>query len=59
MESSILKKDHADLILLYKMMTPEERLVAFLNHSRLVHIFYQAGLDSRKKSRNNDRKKQN
>ena len=43
MLSDILKKDRAALIRLSKAMKPEERLVAFLNHSRLIHQIHQAG----------------
>ena len=48
MKSEILEKDHEDLIALYKRMSPEERLVAFFNHSRLIGEVYQAGLTYRK-----------
>ena len=43
MKSRVLTKDQQDLIKLSKAMTPQERLIAFLNHSRLVHKFYRAG----------------
>jgi len=43
-KSDILQKDHEGLLLLYQRMTPEERLVAFFHHSRLVYQLYQAGL---------------
>jgi len=43
MISNILNQDHAALVKLCKSMKPEERLVAFLNHSRLIHQVYQAG----------------
>jgi hypothetical protein len=50
MISRILEQDHAALIKLCKSMKPEERLVAFLNHSRLVHQIYRAGKASRRRS---------
>ena len=43
-KSDILQKDRDSLVLLSKRMTPEERLVAFFHHSRLVHQLYQAGV---------------
>jgi|GEM_PF-2056530 len=49
MTSDILKKDHEALIRLHKAMTPEQRLVAFLNHSRLIHQLYRAGNALRKR----------
>lgn len=45
--SQILKKDLEEIVLLCKRMKPEARLVAFLQHSQLVHQMYQAGLDHR------------
>ena len=47
MESKVLQQDHQDLVTLCKGMTPEERLVAFFNHSRLVNEVYQAGVSHR------------
>jgi hypothetical protein len=43
MISAIMKKDHQGLMMLNKAMKPEERLLAFFNHSRLIHRLYQAG----------------
>ncbi len=45
--SQILKRDREEIVLLCKRMKPEARLVAFLQHSQLVHRMYQAGLDYR------------
>ncbi len=42
-KSEILQQDYDGLVLLSKRMTPEERLVAFFHHSRLIHQLYQAG----------------
>lgn len=50
MISKILKKDHAALAGLSDAMKPEQRLVAFLNHSRFIRRVYQAGQMFRKKS---------
>ena len=50
MKSKILAEDHQDLIKLSQAMTPEERLLAFYNHSRLVHQLYQAGEAMRSRS---------
>ena len=50
MISNVLKEDHAALLKLCKAMKPEQRLVAFLNHSRLIHRLYQAGKASRSQS---------
>ena len=49
MISGTLRKDHAALVELYKAMKPEERLIAFLNHSRLIHKVYQAGRSLRRR----------
>jgi len=43
MKSNILTRDYQALIGLYRKMSPEKRLVAFFNHSRLIHKLYQAG----------------
>ena len=43
MKSDVLKKDYAALVGLSKKMKPEERLVAFFNHSRLIHRLYISG----------------
>ena len=47
MKSKVLQKDHEELALLAGKMTPEERLTAFFNHSRLVGEMYRAGLSHR------------
>lgn len=36
MKSPILQQDHDDLIKLNQSLSPEERLVAFFHHSRLL-----------------------
>jgi len=46
-KSEVLHKDHDEMIALYKRMKPEERLVAFFNHSQLIHRLYQAGVGYR------------
>lgn len=43
-ESPILSKDRESSIRLYKKMKPEERLIAFFHHSRLMNQIYQAGM---------------
>lgn len=43
-ESEILKKDREDMSKLCKRMKPEERLMAYLNHSQLIQQIYQAGV---------------
>lgn len=43
MKSKIIQEDREDLIRLCKAMTPEERLVAFYNHSRLICAVNQKG----------------
>ena len=48
MKSKIIQQDHDDLVRLSKSMTPQERLVAFFNHLRLMAEVHQKGLDSRK-----------
>jgi hypothetical protein len=49
MKSHVLTKDQQDLIKLSKAMTPQERLIAFLNHSRLGHRLYREGKQHRLK----------
>jgi len=46
-ESNILKRGHEEIVLLCKSMRPEERLVAYFEHSQLVHQMYQAGVNYR------------
>jgi hypothetical protein len=48
MKSKTLEKDRQDLITLARQMTPEERLVAYVNHCRQVGRLHQAGVRSRK-----------
>ena len=46
-KSEVLRKDHEEMIALYKRMKPEERLVAFFYHSQLTPQLYQAGVGYR------------
>lgn len=48
-DSKILREDWKDLIRLAKRMSPEQRLVAFSNHSQLIGQIYQAGVSYRGK----------
>ena len=48
MKSSIIEKDHQALTKLCQAMTPEERLIAFLNHSRLIQRLYHTGKKQRR-----------
>ena len=57
MKSALRQKDHEDLIRIHKKMTPEERLIAFYNHSRLMAQIYQAGIQSRLKKKHSIAKK--
>ena len=50
MISGTLRKDRATLVELSKAMTSEERLIAFFNHSRLIHKVYQAGRSLRRRT---------
>jgi hypothetical protein len=43
MISNLLTEEREALIRLYRNMTPEQRLVAFLNHSRFIQHLYRAG----------------
>lgn len=43
MKSKIIENKHTSMIKLCRQMTPEERLVAFLNHSQLIAKIRQAG----------------
>ncbi|OGX13322.1 MAG: hypothetical protein A3I71_06570 [Omnitrophica WOR_2 bacterium RIFCSPLOWO2_02_FULL_63_16] len=45
--SQLLNREREEIVLLCKRMKPEARLVAFLQHSQLVHRMYQAGVDYR------------
>ena len=48
--SEILRKDRDGILLISKRMTPEQRVVAFFNHSQFVNQIYLAGLDYRAKA---------
>ncbi|PIW59550.1 MAG: hypothetical protein COW13_04500 [Candidatus Omnitrophica bacterium CG12_big_fil_rev_8_21_14_0_65_50_5] len=43
MKSNVLTKDRKALTKLCQSMNPEQRLTAFLNHSRCINQFYRAG----------------
>lgn len=45
--SKIAKEDREALSRISQRMKPEERLVAYLRHSQLLHRLYQAGLKHR------------
>ena len=47
MESKLAKIKQDNIVEICRRMKPEERLVAFLNHSKLVSQIYQAGVDFR------------
>lgn len=49
MKSKISEIQYNHNIKICKAMKPEERLIAFVNHSRLVMQMYQAGVDFRLK----------
>jgi hypothetical protein len=49
-KSKILQKDRDDMIALCKRMKPEERLLAFYHHSRLISQIYEAGVRYRKRT---------
>ena len=46
-ESEILRRDYEEMIALHKRMSPEERLVAYFNHSRFLYQIYQVGVNYR------------
>jgi|GEM_PF-5860389 len=48
--STIITKDYEALIKLCKKMKPQERLVAFYNHSRLLNQVQEAGRKFRAKT---------
>ncbi len=50
MKSKILQKNHEELVDICRAMSPEDRLLAFLNHSKLIHQIYQSGVEHRKTS---------
>ena len=45
--SDLCRKDHEDIIELNKRMKPEERLIAYFNHSESLYQIYQAGVNYR------------
>lgn len=47
MKSALLQKDREELLALSRRLTPEERLVAFYEHSRLVAQMALAGVKHR------------
>lgn len=49
MKSKVLQQDHEDIIALHRAMKPEERLIAFFNHSKLIQQLHQSGINYRKK----------
>ena len=49
MKSNILKANHKALIKANKAMTPQERLMAFYRHSRLLSKLARAGQKLRKR----------
>lgn len=49
--SSVLRQDRESLLLACQRMTPQERLVAYANHARLVYQLYQAGVKHRSRKR--------
>ncbi len=50
-QADMLQKDREELIALSKRLTPEERLAAHYEHSRLLAQMYQAGVKHRSKAR--------
>jgi hypothetical protein len=46
-QSEILQREHRDMIRRCQRMKPEERLVAYVRHSQLMHEVYQAGVRHR------------
>jgi len=48
MESKILQKNREELVEICRAMSPEDRLLAFLNHSQLIYQIYEAGVEHRK-----------
>lgn len=56
-QSKLMQRDREDLIRIAKRMMPEERLVAFFNHSRLLTRMYLAGVRYRAKRDAQSRKR--
>jgi hypothetical protein len=50
MKSKLMQQDHDALIKMHKSMTPEERLMAFYHHSRLMMHVHEAGKELRNRS---------
>lgn len=48
MKSKILQLDHKDKIKSFKKMTPDERVLAFFNHSQLLTEFRLSTIQSSK-----------
>ena len=48
-QSAMMRRDREELIRRARRMTPEERLVAFVRHSRLMTEMYRAGVRYRAK----------
>ena len=50
MKSTIIQKDHEDLIKLNRSLSPEERLMAFYRHSQLlIQLSLERKVDNKKK----------
>jgi hypothetical protein len=47
MKSAVLQHDREEILALSRRLTPEERLVAYYHHSRLIAQMYQAGVRAR------------
>ena len=56
-QSALMRRDREELIRRVERMSPEERLVAFFNHSRLLTQMYLAGARYRAKRDAQSRKK--
>jgi hypothetical protein len=56
MKSKIIESKYAGMVKLCRQMTPEERLVAFLNHSQSIARIRQAGERFRSHAHNQHRK---
>ena len=54
--SAVMRRDREEMIRRARSMTPEERLVAFYHHARLVTKFYLAGERFRARQRLRSRK---
>ena len=47
MKSKIIQQDHDHLVELNKQMKPEERLLAFYEHSKLMSEMFEEGIKFR------------